>query len=67
MEVVIDQWVREWGYRRYEGMTLKQILADQRERELDIEEFSIYKDGCEDSMNRGGVGKGESLADGGED
>ena len=43
-EVVFDQWVRAWGYRPYEGMTLKQILVDQRERELDIEEFSIWKD-----------------------
>jgi len=65
--VVIDQRVREWGYRRYEGMTLEQILVDRRERELDIEEFSIWKDGCEDSMNGVGVGMGEGLADGGED
>jgi len=59
-EVVINQRVRERGYRRYEGMTLEQILVDRRERGLDIEEFSVWKDGCEDSIDGIGVGKGES-------
>ena len=61
--MVIDERVREWGYGRYEGMTPKQILVDRRERGLDIEEFSIWKDGCEDSIDGVGVGKGESPAE----
>ncbi|PUU77888.1 histidine phosphatase superfamily, partial [Tuber borchii] len=62
-EVVIDERVREWGYGRYEGMTPKQILVDRRERGLDIEGFNIWKDGCEDSIDGVGVGKGESPAE----
>ncbi|RPA94925.1 phosphoglycerate mutase-like protein [Choiromyces venosus 120613-1] len=60
-EVVIEERVREWGYGRYEGMRPKEILEDRRKRGLDIEGFSIWKDGCEDSADGIGVGKGESA------
>ncbi|KAG0124254.1 histidine phosphatase superfamily [Tuber indicum] len=59
-EVIIDERVREWGYGRYEGLRPKEILADRRRRGLVVEGFSIWKDGCEDSVDGFGIGKGES-------
>ena len=34
---------------------------DRGERGLGIEEFSVWKDGCEDSVDGIGVGKGRAL------
>ena len=36
---------------------------DRRARGLDVQEFSIWKDGCEDAVDGIGVGKGESPAE----
>ncbi|PWW74987.1 phosphoglycerate mutase-like protein [Tuber magnatum] len=46
---------------RYPGARRsKEILEDRRRRGLEVEGFCIWKDGCEDSVDGIGIGKGES-------